>query len=179
MRQTLVTESRYPRLTASFGLLLSLIAIALIALSWIVRHLLAQRRARVLGELLDQIDELERVLGECRHRMGAVTRVVHRTPADINQSALASLDADSKLRLAFRDILEHRLWIQRHGRAARLRELDAALAAVRRSREQLSAQLGRLAAAGAALEAACDASDALAAPPTAGSGRLSLRRSGG
>ncbi len=178
MRQTLITDSRYRRLSSSFGLLFSLILLALLALIWITRHLLAQRRARILGELLDQIDELERVLGECRSRMGAVTQVVHRTPSDINFSALASLDADSKLRLAFRDILEHRLWIQRHGREARLRELHAALVAVRRSHEQLSMQLGRLTAAGAALEAACDASDALSAPQQAGSGSLGLRRRG-
>lgn len=178
MRQTCTTERRCLHLTTSFGLLLSLSALAILAVTWIARHFFAQRRARMLGELLDQIDELERVLAECRSRMGAVSRVVHRTPADINQNALASLDADSKLRLAFRDILEHRLWIQRHGREARLSELSAAVSAVRRSREQLSKQLGRLADAGAALEAACDASDALTAPPTPASESLRLRRGG-
>lgn len=106
-----------------------------------------------------------------------MSQVVHRTPADISQNALASLDADSKLRLAFRDILEHRLWIQRHGRSAPLSELDAALRAVRRSREQLSLQLGRLTAAGAELEAACNASDALFSPHSARWSRRRTRRS--
>ena len=48
-------------------------------------------------------------------------------------------------------MLEHRLWISRHGLTAPQKELDAACRAMDRAYESISNQLGRLENAGAEL----------------------------
>jgi hypothetical protein len=65
------------------------------------------------------------------------------------------------VKTALRDVLAHRLWIQQNGESASLQQLDDALSAISKSRDQLSQQLKRLdevgnelAAAGAELKAA-------------------------
>ena len=41
--------------------------------------------------------------------------VVQRVPSDIAAVAHASLDAQPQVQQGLRDVLEHRLWISRHG----------------------------------------------------------------
>jgi len=52
---------------------------------------------------------------------------------------------------ALRDLLEHRLWISRHGATASLAELKQAELAMSRARGSISSQLARLESAGAEL----------------------------
>lgn len=112
----------------------------------------SQRRHSTLVSLLDQVDQLERLLHHTRERMSAMKQVVGRVPADIAAVANASLDADQRVKQGLRDVLEHRLWISRSADTASQRELDAACAALRRAHESLSGQLDRLESAGAELE---------------------------
>jgi len=112
----------------------------------------SQRRHTTLVSLLDQVDELEKLLQHTRERMKAMKQVVGRVPSDIAAVANASLDADQRVKQGLRDVLEHRLWISASADSASQRELDAACAALRRAHDALSSQLERLESAGAELE---------------------------
>jgi hypothetical protein len=145
-----------------------LIGVTLILLVWWLRHRVWMRRQNTLISLLDEVDGLEAQLHECRRRMHSLQDVVGLVPADISAVAMASLDSGEQVRLALRDVLEHRLWIQRHGAEASQTELDQALGSVARSRERLATHLDKLVAAGRDLEDACEATSGLVeAPPEA------------
>src|SRR3546814_14029008 len=77
--------------------------------------------------------------------MQTMREVVDQVPEDIGQVAQASLHADKPIRDALRDVLEHRLWIQKHGERASQRELDTACAAIDRAYRRLSDELQALA----------------------------------
>lgn len=125
-------------------------------LAWIPFHRAASRQ-RALIRLLEGADEMERLLLRTRERMSAMQDVVGRVPADIGAVARASLDADQRVQQALRDLLEHRLWISRHGATARLHELKQAEGALARARATIAAQLERLESAGAELDDATQA----------------------
>ncbi|HRQ65755.1 MAG TPA: hypothetical protein PKZ76_12980 [Xanthomonadaceae bacterium] len=145
-----------------------LVGVTLLLLVWWYRHRVWMRRQTTLEDLLNEIDGLEAQLHECRRRMHSLQDVVGQVPADISAVAMASLDSGEQVRLALRDVLEHRLWIQRHGEEASQRELDEALGSVARSRERLASHLEQLIAAGRDLEDACEATSGLVeAPPEA------------
>lgn len=150
-------------------LVLALLAgVTLLVLFWWLRHRIWMRRQTTLENLLDEIDGLEAQLHECRRRMHSLQDVVSQVPADISAVAMASLDSGEQVRLALRDVLEHRLWIQRHGNEASQHELDQALGSVARSRERLASHLDQLMAAGQDLQDACEATSGLVeAPPEA------------
>ncbi len=134
---------------------LVLLALAAAAALWLRRR--AQRRQNALGRLLDGADAMERLLHRTRDRMNAMRGVVERVPDDVGAVARASLDSDQPIQDALRDVLQHRLWIQRHGGHASQRELDEACAALDRARERITAELDRLERAGAELTEATDA----------------------
>ena len=149
-------------------LLALLVGVTLLLLVWWLRHRGWMRRQTTLASLLDEIDGLEAQLHECRRRMHSLQDVVGQVPADISAVAMASLDSGEQVRLALRDVLEHRLWIQRHGTEATQQALDEALTSVARSRERLATHLAQLVAAGRDLEQACEATSGLVeAPPEA------------
>ena len=125
--------------------------IAAVALVW--RHR-AQRRHRALVHLVDRAEAMEQVLLRTRERMQAMRAVVDQVPEDIGQLAQASLHADQPIRDALRDVLEHRLWIQKQGASASQHELDTACAAIDRAYQRLSGELQALESASAALAAA-------------------------
>jgi chromosome segregation ATPase len=145
--------------------LILLVGVTLLLLVWWLQQRLLLRRQRTLVSLLDEIDGLEAQLHECRRRMHSLQDVVGQVPADISAVAMASLDSGEQVRLALRDVLEHRLWIQRHGEEASMQELRDALDSVARSRERLATHLAQLVAAGRDLEDACGASSTLVEPP--------------
>ena len=128
------------------------LAFALVGLAaWIPFHLSASRQ-RALIRLLEGADELEGLLHRTRERMTAMQNVVERVPADIGAVAKASLDADQRVQQALRDLLEHRLWISRHGATASLAELKNAERAMGRARDTIASQLTRLEHAGTELD---------------------------
>ncbi|MBB5206803.1 hypothetical protein [Chiayiivirga flava] len=126
-------------------------AVGLVALVAAVLGLRSRRRERSLRYLLDRADALEALLHTTRDRMSAMRTVVQRVPSDIAAVAHASLDAQPQVQQGLRDVLEHRLWISRHGLQASQRELDRACAALDRAYATISERLDRLENAGAEL----------------------------
>ncbi|PZO10044.1 MAG: hypothetical protein DCF27_03025 [Lysobacteraceae bacterium] len=131
------------------------LALALPLLWWLVR---SRRRERALVRLLDLADAVQDLLDRSQQRMHAMQAVVGRVPSDIAAVAHASLDSTQSIRDAKRDVLQHRLWIQKHGDTARQSELHEACAALDRARARLSTQLEELERAGAELAHATEAS---------------------
>ncbi|MEO5596282.1 MAG: hypothetical protein ABIQ97_03975 [Lysobacteraceae bacterium] len=115
-----------------------------------------RRRQRTLTAIMDSADAMELLLHRTRERMRAVQHVVGRVPADIAADARASLKQEEHLQAAFRDLLQHRLWLQRNASSATRHELDEAAAALRRARERIASELDRLEHAGAELASATD-----------------------
>ncbi len=138
---------------------LAALALALYLLASILR---ARRRDRSLARLLDLADAQQALLDHSQERMAALKAVVGRVPADIAAVAQASLDGTQPILEAKRDLLQHRLWIQKHGQAASQSELDAACAALDRARSRLAAHMEELERAGAELATATEASAAAA-----------------
>lgn len=120
-------------------------------LAWAAR---GWRRQRTLTGIMDSADAMELLLHRTRERMVAVQNVIGRIPADIAAEARASLAREDHLQAAFRDLLQHRLWLQQNAGSATQRELDEAAAALHRARERIAAELDRLEHAGAELESA-------------------------
>ena len=115
------------------------------------------RRRMALVRLLDLADAVEALLDRSQERMAALRGLVDRVPPDIGAVAQASLESGLPIREAKRDVLQHRLWIQKHGAAASLAELGDACAALERVHSRLSGRLRDLEGAGADLAAATDA----------------------
>lgn len=135
---------------------LASLALAAALLWWILR---GRRRERSLVRLLDLADEMEGLLDRSQVRMKSLQGVVGRVPPDIAAVAQASLDSALPVREAKRDLLQHRLWIKRHGQQARQSELDAACAALVRARDRLASGLADLERAGADLAEATEATE--------------------
>jgi septal ring factor EnvC (AmiA/AmiB activator) len=134
---------------------LAALLLVLPLLWWIAR---SRRRDASLVRLLDLADEVQGLLDRSLESMQAMQAVVGRVPSDIAAVARASLDSTQSIRDAKRDVLQHRLWIQKHGETATQAELDAACAALDRARARLSTQLAELERAGAELAQATEAS---------------------
>ena len=132
-----------------------------------------RRRHRALTRIMDDADAMETLLRRTRERMGVMQTVVGRMPADIAADARASLDSSDRLQAGFRDLLQHRMWLQQNVETASQHELDEAAAALGRARARIAAELVRLDNAGAELESATSpAIEAAGREPPA------LRRSG-
>jgi predicted nucleic acid-binding Zn-ribbon protein len=149
-------------------MLVGVAAVVLATAALLVFRQKGQRRHRTLVRLLDQADELERLLHHTRERMNAMKHLVGRVPSDIAAIANASLDADQRVKQGLRDVLEHRLWISRSAESASQKQLDEACAALQRAHAALASQLQRLESAGAELEDATAAAvEAAAREPAA------------
>jgi len=156
-------------------LIITLGALLLAAVAFLAwrTHALRQRRQRTLKRMLDLADEVESLLDRSQERMAALKPLVQRVPSDIAAEAQASLEGSLPIREAKRDVLQHRLWIQRHGEAATQHELDEACSALARVHERLDLRLQALDTVGsdlatataAAAEAALREPPALRRPP--------------
>lgn len=153
----IIVSSFEPWLITLGGLLL---AGSLTAAAWAWRQRRAQRHQHSIRGLLDLADEMERLLYRLRRRMQRVQDVVERVPADIGAAAHASLERDELIDSALKDLLEHRLWIQRCGGTASADELDRAHRALSDAKTRIGHELSRLERAGHALEQAADAASA-------------------
>lgn len=137
-------------------LLFGLLLLAVLAPLW-WRQRRHWRRQRTLTRMLDLADEVETLLNRSQERMAALRPLVQRVPADIAGDAQASLESSLPIREAKRDVLQHRLWIQKHGESAVQSELDQACAALDRVRARLDVQLMELENVGNDLASATDA----------------------
>ena len=150
----------------------ALVLLAAALLPWWFQRKRA-RRQRTLTRMLDLADQVEALLDRSQERMAALRPLVQRVPADIAAEAQASLEGSLPIREAKRDVLQHRLWIQKHGAVATQRELDEACAALSRVHERLDLRLQALDTVGsdlaqataAAAEAALREPPALRRPP--------------
>ena len=99
-----------------------LIVSLVVAVVWLVFWLLVRRpqvrRRESLARLLDLADEVEGLLTTSQKHMGALQSLLQRVPSDIGAVAQASLEQDLPILEAKRDVLQHRLWIQKHGLTA-------------------------------------------------------------
>ena len=127
----------------------------------------ARRRQRTLSSLLDLADEVERLLDGSQQRMQSLRPLVERVPQDIAAQAQASLEGGLPIMDAKRDVLQHRLWIQKNGQSASQKELDQAVTALDRARQRLAARLKELDCVGSDLAKATQAAAeaALREPP--------------
>jgi hypothetical protein len=136
---------------------LPLFAIALLlicALAW-WRERRLRDQARLLGEILDLADALERELLECRARLGEISAMTTRPPVSGDLSAHALLPTEPGIQAGLRDLLGHRLWLKTHAARASRSELMAARDALAATRKRLAAQRVRLADARADLTPTC------------------------
>jgi voltage-gated potassium channel Kch len=104
-----------------------------------------RRRSRLLGEILDLADALERELLECRARLREIPALTMNLPPSEQLSARATLAAEPQVQDALRDLLAHRLWLKEHAVQAGIDELLPARDALVATRAALGAQLARLA----------------------------------
>jgi hypothetical protein len=131
-----------------FGLL---ILVACLALWWRGQ---VRRRQRTLTRIMDDADAVESLLHRTREKMDAMQAVVGRMPSDIAAEARASLDSHDRLQAGFRDLLQHRMWLQQNVDTASQHALDEAAQALQRAKARIAAELDRLDNAGAELESA-------------------------
>lgn len=139
------------QIAVAIAILLGFLVVGLVLRWWL------GRRERALVRLLDSADALEALLKETRQRMAALQGVVGRVPEDIGAVARASLDTEAQVQQGLRNVLEHRLWIARHGDSASHAQLEAALEALERARDSIAGQLDRLDRAGTDLADATQA----------------------
>ena len=151
--------------------MLLLLDLAGAAVLW--QHVRVRRRQQTLTRIMDEADAVESLLRRTREKMGAMQSVVGRMPSDIAADARASLDSEERLQAGFRDLLQHRMWLQQNVATATQKALDEAESALGRARSRLAGELDRLENAGAELESATGpALEAAVREPAA------LRRSG-
>ena len=113
-----------------------------------------RRRPRLLGEIMDEADSLERELHECRARLREIPALVAALPPSAQLSARATLVAEPQVQAALRDLLSHRLWLRENGATATLAELESARGALAGAKAGLTTQLERLATVRTELEGA-------------------------
>lgn len=148
-------------------LLLGLLALVFIfVMGW--QQWQHHRRRQTLIRLLDLADAVEALLDRTQKRMTSLRGLVERVPPDIGAVAQASLESGLPIREAKRDVLQHRLWIQKNGASASQAELDQACAALERVLSRLGGRLEDLEKAGADLAAVTEAATEAARrePPT-------------
>lgn len=101
-------------------------------------------RERLIKGLLDQLDGLEAQIQDYKDRMLALKGLLTRLPPDMTATAMHSVDAEAQAQHALREVLSHRLWIQREGAQASPQDLQNAIASLERSRQGLKGHLQAL-----------------------------------
>lgn len=120
------------------------ILLSLVALAWL-RERRLQGKPRLLKEILDLADALERELLECRARLREIPALAATLPPAEQLSARSTIAAEPQVQDALRDLLAHRLWLREHAAGASITELQSARDALVATRGALSGQLARLA----------------------------------
>ena len=119
-------------------------AASLLLAWWWQRQVGWRRRARATRQLLDGADALEAQLLDCRARMQRLRDMLVVLPEEMITDASNALTADDKVQAGLKDLLGHRLWIKQQADTASVAELDAACAAIDRTRRVMDSQLARL-----------------------------------
>ncbi len=125
-------------------LIATVVSLALACLGLWLRARSFRRRENAMRELLDGADALEAQIHDYKSRMLRLKGVLNQLPSDMSAPAVAKIDPESQVQTALREVLAHRLWIQREGASATQSALDVAVAAIQRSRDSLATQLALL-----------------------------------
>lgn len=132
------------------------IASLLLWKSWQIR-----RRNSVIRGMLDDVDQVEKRLLDCRERLREIDNLLGRLPPDITPDARAALNNESNIRPALKIILQYRLWIREHAQKSSLKNLSNVSESIRTSLHQLNSQIMRLIEVANVLQAAYVRSAAL------------------
>lgn len=135
----------------SLFLPIAVISLLLVVFAWL-RERRLQGKPRLLREILDLADALERELLECRSRLREIPALTAMSPPADQLSARTTIGAEPQVQDALRDLLAHRLWLQEHAATASVSELRAARDALAATRAALAGQLARLASVRAEFE---------------------------
>ncbi len=120
------------------------IFLLLVVFAWL-RERRLQGKPRLLAEILDLADALERELLECRARLREIPALAATAPPAEQLSARSTIAAEPLVQDALRDLLAHRLWLKEHAATASITELQSARDALAATRAALAGQLARLA----------------------------------
>jgi hypothetical protein len=123
-------------------LLLFAASLSVCALVWL-RERRLRGRGRLLGEILDLADALERELLECRARLRQIPALAIHLRLS-GQPAPALPTVEPLVQEGLRDLLGHRLWLKEHAASASCSELLAARDALAATRGRLATQRIRL-----------------------------------
>ncbi|TCV97395.1 hypothetical protein EC912_101406 [Luteibacter rhizovicinus] len=118
---------------------------------WLAVHHRSRRRHGALQDLLDHADRLEIDLKDCRERLQRAHAVMSVSP---DLPAAGEVEAQHALDSGLRALLQQRLWIRDKAPDASQRELDDAVDALARARQQLEPRLRALDDAQHALDVA-------------------------
>lgn len=124
-------------------LLLFAALLSVCAFAWL-RERRLRGRARLLGEILDLADALERELLQCRARLREIPALTSRPRVAEQVSTHALLAIGPLVQGGLRDLLGHRLWLKEHAACAACCELLAARNALAATRGRLATQRVRL-----------------------------------
>lgn len=110
---------------------LAVVVVALAASVWVMRR--GSRHRHALSRLLDSADAFEARLRTARSEIEAVTG-----------------EEDASVRTALHEMLRQRLWLQQHGEAASLHQLNEMRASIDAARIRIEQQLAQIERARAA-----------------------------
>ena len=147
-------QTRSPEVKTLIYLITTAAVAALLFGGLWLRERRIRRRPRLLAEVMDEADALERELYECRTRLREIPALVATLPPSAQLSARATLVAEPQVQAALRDLLSHRLWLKEHATTATVAELESAHGALAAAKAALTTQLQRLAEVRAELQAA-------------------------
>lgn len=138
--------SCHPHSTATVTILLATaVVILLLAVFVCLRARRLQGKPRLLAEIMDLADALERELLECRARLREIPALAATSSPAEQLSARSTIAAEPQVQDALRDLLAHRLWLKENAQSASIAELKSARDALASTRIALAAQLVRLA----------------------------------
>ena len=145
-------QTTSPEVKPLIYLIATVAAAALLCGGVWLRESWLQRRPRLIAEVMDEADALERELYECRARLREIPALVATLPPSAQLSARATLVAEPQVQAALRDLLSHRLWLKEHAATATFTELTSAHHALAAANAALATQLERLAEVRSELE---------------------------
>ena len=119
----------------------------------------SRRRDSAIQRFLDTADALEQDLHACRKRMQDMHDWVSKLPGETSKIASSSLNPQTTVTAALKQVLSQRLWLRESVDSASVAQIQAAEANMDRSRQSLAEHMNKLDSMREALERATDQLD--------------------